>query len=192
MSFLDLTKKLDELKRDYKQQSMDLSKGYVVGSEVHKLAQAKLEENYQNSKTAILTQINRKLVKMEEKAKLEQEVHQNLTKPTVEDMAEGYKMIDVITKTAQVLNEDTLTKLVAKVKDMDQLAVINDVVASTNDIGLKNIVKNRIVELDSFDLERRDTLGLIEDFNRELEKSGGELTFNAMALATALDGNKEE
>ena len=76
MSFLDLTKKLDELKRDYKQQSMDLSKGYVVGSEVHKLAQAKLEENYQNSKTAILTQINRKLVKMEEKAKLEQEVHQ--------------------------------------------------------------------------------------------------------------------
>ena len=192
MSFLDLTKQLDGLKREYKQQSMDLSKGYVVGSEFHKLAETKLKEKYEVSKATLLDEINSKLIKMEEKAKLEQRVNKDLSKPTETDLLEGYKMIDVITKTAGVISEDTLSKLVGKVKDMDQLAVINDVIASTGEIALKNIVKNRIVELDSFDSKRRDTLGLIKNFSRELETNGGELTFNAMALATALDGNKEE
>ena len=192
MSVLELTKELDQLKREYKNNAAALDKSYVRGSDAYKLAAIKLKENYEGSKSSVLDKINAKLVRMEEKAKLEQQVNKDLAKPTENDLMEGYKMIDVITKTSGVLSEGTLSKLVSKVKDMDQLAIINDVIASTGEIGLKNIVKNRIVELDSFDSRRRDTLGLIKNFSRELETSGGEMTFNVMALATALDGNKEE
>ena len=101
-------------------------------------------------------------------------------------MAEGYKIIDVVTKTAHVLSPATLENLLLKVKDMDQLAVINDVVASTGELDLKLAVKNRIMALDSFDAERRNTKQLVEDFRQALAVSGDSMTFTLMNLASQL------
>ena len=101
-------------------------------------------------------------------------------------MAEGYKAIAVITKTAHVLSPATLENLLLKVKDVDQLAVINDVIAATGELDLKLVVKNRIIALDSFDAERRNTMQLVEDFKKAMAVSGDSMTFTVMNLASQL------
>lgn len=186
MTILELVKQLDTLKRDYKRQIDDLPKSYVRGTEVFKEAVARTKANYETSKESIVEQINLQLAKIEAKAETEQKFHDSLTKPTLEDVAEGYKVIDVITKTAHVLSPATLENLLLKVKDMDQLAVINDVIAATGELDLKLVVKDRIVALDSFDAERRDTMQLVEDFKQALAVSGDSMTFTVMSLASQL------
>ena len=101
-------------------------------------------------------------------------------------MAEGYKIIDVVTKTAHVLSPATLENLLLKVKDTMQLAVISDVVNATNELDLKKVVKDRIIALDSFDAERRNTKQLVEDFRQALAVSGDSMTFTVMNLASQL------
>ena len=186
MTILELIKQLDTLKRDYKRQIDDLPKSYVRGTEVFKEAAARVKANYETSKEGILEQINKELVKIEAKAETEQKFHDSLTKPTLEDVAEGYKVIDVITKTAHVLSPATLENLLLKVKDMNQLAVINDVIAATGELDLKLVVKDRIVALDSFDAERRNTMQLVEDFKKAMAVSGDSMTFTVMSLASQL------
>lgn len=186
MTILELVKQLDTLKRDYKRQIDDLPKSYVRGTEVFKEAAARVKANYETSKEGILEQINKELVKIEAKAETEQKFHDSLTKPTLEDVAEGYKVIDVITKTAHVLSPATLENLLLKVKDVDQLAVINDVIAATGELDLKLVVKDRIVALDSFDAERRNTMQLVEDFKKAMAVSGDSMTFTVMSLASQL------
>lgn len=186
MTILELVKQLDTLKRDYKRQIDDLPKSYVRGTEVFKEAAARVKANYETSKEGVLEQINKELVKIEAKAETEQKFHDSLTKPTLEDVAEGYKVIDVITKTAHVLSPATLENLLLKVKDVDQLAVINDVIAATGELDLKLAVKDRIVALDSFDAERRNTMQLVEDFKKAMAVSGDSMTFTVMNLASQL------
>lgn len=186
MTILDLVKQLDTLKRDYKRQIDDLPKSYVRGTEVFKEAVARTKANYETSKESIVEQINLQLAKIEAKAETEQKFHDSLTKPTLEDVAEGYKVIDVIAKTAKLLSPATLENLLLKVKDVDQLAVINDVIAATGELDLKLAVKNRIIALDSFDAERRDTMQLVEDFKQALAVSGDSMTFTVMNLASQL------
>ena len=186
MTILELVKQLDTLKRDYKRQIDDLPKSYVRGTEVFKEAAARTKANYETSKEGILEQINLELAKIEAKAETEQKFHDSLTKPTLEDVAEGYKIIDVVTKTAHVLSPATLENLLLKVKDMEQLAVINDVIAATGELDLKLAVKNRIIALDSFDAERRNTKQLVEDFRQALAVSGDSMTFTVMNLASQL------
>lgn len=186
MTILELVKQLNTLKRDYKRQIDDLPKSYVRGTEVFKEAAARVKANYETSKEGILEQINKELVKIEAKAETEQKFHDSLTKPTLEDVAEGYKVIDVITKTAHVLSPATLENLLLKVKDVDQLAVINDVIAATGELDLKLVVKNRIMALDSFDAERRNTMQLVEDFKKAMAVSGDSMTFTVMNLASQL------
>ena len=186
MTILELVKELDTIQKEYKRQVEDLPRNYVRGSEVFKEAQAQLKNNYEASKIAIKEQIKAQLEVIEAKAELEQKQQESLTKPTLEDVAEGYKVIDVITKTAHVLSPATLENLLLKVKDMDQLAVINDVVASTGELDLKLAVKNRIIALDSFDAERRNTKQLVEDFRQALAVSGDSMTFTVMNLANQL------
>lgn len=186
MNILELVKQLDTLKRDYKRQIDDLPKSYVRGTEVFKEAVARTKANYETSKESIVEQINLQLAKIEAKAETEQKFHDSLTKPTLEDVAEGYKVIDVITKTANLLSPATLENLLLKVKDMDQLSVINDVIAATGELDLKLAVKNRIIALDSFDAERRNTKQLVEDFRQALAVSGDSMTFTVMNLASQL------
>ena len=137
MTILELVKQLDTLKRDYKRQIDDLPKSYVRGTEVFKEAVARTKANYETSKEGILEQINLELAKIEAKAETEQKFHDSLTKPTLEDVAEGYKVIDVITKTASMLSPATLENLLLKVKDMDQLSIISDVINSVGELDLK-------------------------------------------------------
>jgi hypothetical protein len=191
MTILELVKQLDTLKRDYKRQIEDLPKSYVRGTDVFREAVARTKANYETSKEGILEQINKELVKIEAKAETEQKMYDSLTKPTLEDVAEGYKVIDVITKTAHVLSPATLENLLLKVKDVDQLAVINDVIAATGELDLKLVVKKRIMALDSFDAERRDTMQLVEDFKQALAVSGDSMTFTVMNLASQLSETKE-
>ena len=186
MTILELVKQLDTLKRDYKRQIEDLPKSYVRGTDVFREAVARTKANYETSKEGILEQINQELVKIEAKAETEQKFHDSLTKPTLEDVAEGYKVIDVITKTAKLLSPATLENLLLKVKDVDQLAVINDVIAATGELDLKLAVKNRIIALDSFDAERRNTMQLVEDFKKAMAVSGDSMTFTVMNLASQL------
>ena len=186
MTILELIKQLNTLKRDYKRQIDDLPKSYVRGTEVFKEAVARTKANYETSKESIVDQINLELVKIEAKAETEQKMYDSLTKPTLEDVAEGYKIIDVVTKTAHVLSPATLENLLLKIKDMDQLAIINDVIAATGELDLKLVVKDRIVALDSFDAERRNTKQLVEDFRQALAVSGDSMTFTVMNLASQL------
>ena len=186
MTILELVKQLDTLKRDYKRQIDDLPKSYVRGTEVFQEAVARTKANYETSKESIVEQINLQLAKIEAKAETEQKFHDSLTKPTLEDVAEGYKVIDVITKTVHVLSPATLENLLLKVKDVDQLAVINDIIAATGELDLKLVVKDRIVALDSFDAERRNTMQLVEDFRQALAVSGDSMTFTVMSLASQL------
>lgn len=186
MTILELVKQLDTLKRDYKRQIDDLPKSYVRGTEVFKEAVARTKANYETSKESIVEQINLELAKIEAKAETEQKFHDSLSQPTLEDVAEGYKVIDVITKTAHVLSPATLENLLLKVKDTMQLAVISDVVNATNELDLKKVVKDRIIALDSFDAERRNTKQLVEDFRQALAVSGDSMTFTVMSLASQL------
>ena len=191
MTILELVKQLDTVKRDHKRQIDDLPKSYVPGTKVFQEAAARVKANYEASKIAIKSQIEAQLEVIEAKAEHEMEVNKNMDKPTLEDVAEGYKVIDVITKTSHVLSPATLKNLLLKVKDMDQLAVINDVVASTGELDLKLAVKNRIIALDSFDAERRNTKQLVEDFRQALAVSGDSMTFTLMNLASQLSETKE-
>ena len=161
MTILELVKQLDTLKRDYKRQIEDLPKSYVRGTEVFQEAVARTKANYETSKEGILEQINQELVKIEAKAETEQKFHDSLTKPTLEN-------------------------LLLKVKDVDQLAVINDIIAATGELDLKLAVKNRIIALDSFDAERRNTKQLVEDFRQALAVSGDSMTFTVKNLASQL------
>ena len=187
MTILELVKQLDTLKRDYKRQIDDLPKSYVRGTEVFKEAVARTKANYETSKEGILEQINLELAKIEAKAETEQKFYQSLSQPTLEDVAEGYKVIDVITKTASMLSPATLENLLLKVKDMDQLAIISDVINSVGDLDLKMAVKQRIIDLDTFDAQRRNTKELVADFKQALAVSGDSMTFTVMSLASELD-----
>lgn len=187
MTILNLVKQIDVIKRDYKRQIDDLPKSYVRGTEVFKEAVARTKANYETSKEGILEQINLELAKIEAKAETEQKFYQSLSQPTLEDVAEGYKVIDVITKTASMLSPATLENLLLKVKDMDQLAVITDVINSVGDLDLKMAVKQRIIDLDTFDAQRRNTKELVDDFKQALAVSGDSMTFTVMSLASELD-----
>ena len=186
MTILELVKQLDTLKRDYKRQIDDLPKSYVRGTEVFQEAVARTKANYETSKESIVEQINLQLAKIEAKAETEQKFHDSLTKPTLEDIAEGYKVIEVITKTAHVLSPATLENLLLKVKDLDQLAVINDVVNATNELDLKMVMKARLKAMDEFDADRRNTKDLVEQFKHALATSGDGMTFTMLNLATQL------
>ena len=185
-SILDLVKQLDTIQKEYKRQAEDLPRNYVRGSEVFKEAQAQLKNNYEASKIAIKEQIKAQLEVIEAKAELEQKQQESLTKPTLEDIAEGYKVIEVITKTAHVLSPATLENLLLKVKDLDQLAVINDVVNATNELDLKMVMKARLKAMDEFDADRRNTKDLVEQFKHALATSGDGMTFTMLNLATQL------
>ena len=186
MTILELVKQLDTLKRDYKRQIDDLPKSYVRGTEVFQEATVRVKNGYEASKIAIKSQIEAELEVIEAKADYEMAVNKNMDKPTLEDVAEGYKVIDVITKTAHVLSPATLETLLLKVKDMDQLAVINDVITGTGELDLKAVMKKHLITLDSFDAERRNTKQLVEDFKKAMAVSGDSMTFTVMSLASQL------
>ena len=186
MTILELVKQLDTLKRDHKRQIDDLPKSYVPGTKVFQEAAARVKANYEASKIAIKSQIEAQLEVIEAKAELEQKQQESLTKPTLEDIAEGYKVIEVITKTAHVLSPATLENLLLKVKDLDQLAVINDVVNATNELDLKMVMKARLKAMDEFDADRRNTKDLVEQFKHALATSGDGMTFTMLSLATQL------
>lgn len=183
---LELVKQLDIIQKEYKRQVEDLPRNYVRGSEVFKEAQAQLKNNYEASKIAIKEQIKAQLEVIEAKAELEQKQQESLTKPTLEDIAEGYNVIDVITKTAHVLSPATLENLLLKVKDLEQLAVINDVVNATNELDLKMVMKARLKAMDEFDADRRNTKDLVEQFKHALATSGDGMTFTMLNLASQL------
>lgn len=191
MTILELVKQLDTIQKEYKRQVEDLPRNYVRGSEVFKEAQAQLKNNYEASKIAIKEQIKAQLEVIEAKAELEQKQQESLTKPTLEDIAEGYKVIEVITKTAHVLSPATLEALLVKVKDLDQLAVINDVVNATNELDLKMVMKARLKAMDEFDADRRNTKDLVEQFKHALATSGDGMTFTMLNLASQLSETKE-
>ena len=191
MTILELVKQLDTIQKEYKRQAEDLPRNYVRGSEVFKEAQAQLKNNYEASKIAIKEQIKAQLEVIEAKAELEQKQQESLTKPTLEDIAEGYKVIEVITKTAHVLSPATLENLLLKVKDLDQLAVINDVVNATNELDLKMVMKARLKAMDEFDADRRNTKDLVEQFKHALATSGDGMTFTMLNLASQLSETKE-
>lgn len=186
MTILELVKQLDTIQKEYKRQVEDLPRNYVRGSEVFKEAQAQLKNNYEASKIAIKEQIKAKLEVIEAKAELEQKQQESLTKPTLEDIAEGYKVIEVITKTAHVLSPATLESLLLKVKSTEQLAVINDVVNATNELDLKMVMKARLKAMDEFDADRRNTKDLVEQFKHALATSGDGMTFTMLNLASQL------
>ena len=191
MTILELVKELDTIQKEYKRQVEDLPRNYVRGSEVFKEAQAQLKNNYEASKIAIKEQIKAQLEVIEAKAELEQKQQESLTKPTLEDIAEGYKVIEVITKTAHVLSPATLENLLLKVKDLDQLAVIYDVVNATNELDLKMVMKARLKAMDEFDADRRNTKDLVEQFKHALATSGDGMTFTMLNLASQLSETKE-
>ena len=188
---LDLVKQLDTIQKEYKRQVEDLPRNYVRGSEVFKEAQAQLKNNYEASKIAIKEQIKAQLEVIEAKAELEQKQQESLTKPTLEDISEGYKIIDVVTKTAHVLSPATLENLLLKVKSTEQLAVINDVVNATNELDLKMVMKARLKAMDEFDADRRNTKDLVEQFKHALATSGDGMTFTMLNLASQLSETKE-
>ena len=186
MTILELVKQLDTIQKEYKRQVEDLPRNYVRGSQVFKEASERVKTNYEASKIAIKSQIEAQLEVIEAKAEHEMEVNKNMDKPTLEDVAEGYKVIDVITKTSHVLSPATLKNLLLKVKDMDQLAVINDVVNATNELDLKMVMKARLKAMDEFDADRRNTKDLVEQFKHALATSGDGMTFTMLNLASQL------
>ena len=187
---LDLVKQMDELSKERKKLMSELPRNYVMGSEAYKKQVQKIENNYQADTQILKNKINMELAKVEAKAKTIQTIHATNSAPTREEIESGYKIIDVITKTSNALSEETLSRLVSKVKDFDQLAVINDVVASTGEIGLKNVVKSRIQVLDEINMQQQNQLQLVKDFDEALAQSNDELTFTVMSLASALDNNE--
>ena len=186
MTVLGLIKQLDTLNKEHRMEIDNLPKSYVRGSKVFEEALKQVKKNHETRKEAIKEQINQELVKIEAKAEIEQKFNEALSTPTLEDIAEGYKVIDVVAKTANVLSPTTLETLLLKVKDSDQLAVINDVINATNELDLKTVMKNHIATLDSFDAERRNTKQLVNDFKNALHVSGDDMTFTVLSLATQL------
>lgn len=184
---LDLVKQMDELNKERKKLMSELPRNYVMGSEAYKKQVQKIEDNYHADTEMLKNKINMELAKVEAKAKTIQTIHATNSAPTMEEIESGYKIIDVITKTSNTLSEETLSRLVSKVKDFDQLAVIKDVVAATGEISLKNIVKSRIQDLDSINMQQQDQLQLVKDFDKALAQSNDELNFTVMSLASALD-----
>ena len=187
---LDLVKQIDELNRERKKLMSELPRNYVIGSDAYKKQAQKLENDYHAEVEAIRNRINMELAKVEAKAKTIQTIHATNSAPTMEEIESGYKIIDVISKTSNSISEETLSRLVGKVKDFDQLAVIQDVVAATGEIALKNIVKNRIQVLDEINMQQQNQLQLVKDFDEALAQSNDELTFTVMSLASALDNNE--
>ena len=114
MTILELVKQLDTLNKERRMEIDNLSKSYVRGSEVFEEALKQVKKNHETRKEAIKEQIQQELVKIEAKAETEQKFNEALSTPTLEDIAEGYKVIDVITKTAIVLSPATLETLLLK------------------------------------------------------------------------------
>ena len=191
MAILDLVKEIDQLKKNHNSVICNLHKSYVVGSDAFKKQAEHLEAKYQADTEAIRNKINMELAKVEAKAKTIQTIHAANSAPTTEEIESGYKIIDVITKTSNSISEETLSRLVSKVKDFDQLAVIQDVISATGEISLKNVVKNRIIDLDSINTQQQDKLQLVKDFDAAFKASNDEMTYNVLALAAALDSGDE-
>ena len=124
---LDLVKQMDELSKERKKLMSELPRNYVIGSDAYKKQAQKLENDYHAEVEAIRNRINMELAKVEAKAKTIQTIHATNSAPTTEEIESGYKIIDVISKTSNSISEDTLTRLVGKVKDFDEaLAQSND------------------------------------------------------------------
>ena len=187
MTILELVKQLDTLKRDYKRQIDDLPKNYVRGSEMMKVASEQMRTNYETSKNAIKEQIQAELEKVKGQALLEQEIEKTLSVPTVEEINEGYQVVDIIAKTVDSLSPYTLENLLLKVKDLDQLLIISDVVNSKKKMELAQKVKKHAQILDKCNQKCVSTMDLIEQFEYALNTSGDSMNFTMLSLASALD-----
>ena len=187
MTILELIKQLDTLKRDYKRQIDDLPKNYVRGSEMMKVASEQMRTNYETSKNAIKEQIKAELEKVKGQALLEQEIEKTLSVPTVEEINEGYQVVDIIAKTVDSLSPYTLENLLLKVKDLDQLLIIFDVVNKHGNGELINKVKKHAQILDKCNQKCVSTMDLIEQFEYALNTSGDSMNFTMLSLASALD-----
>ena len=187
MTILELIKQLDTLKRDYKRQIDDLPKNYVRGSEMMKVASEQMRTNYETSKNAIKEQIQAELEKVKGQALLEQEIEKTLSVPTVEEINEGYQVVDIIAKTVDSLSPYTLENLLLKVKDLDQLLIISDVVNSKKKMELAQKVKKHAQILDKCNQKCVSTMDLIEQFEYALNTSGDSMNFTMLSLASALD-----
>ena len=186
MNIYDLTMELTQLKRELAKELEDIPKNYVANSNAFNMAIEQAKKKYEMSRHTLEQQIDNQLIKIEEKSKLEKKVHDTVNEPTREDIDEGYKVINVIANTSNSISEQTLEKLLGKVKHMDQLALVYDIISGTQDIGLKNKVKNRIQELDSFAMQTQNTQKLIEDYRAALKTADGSLTYTVMNLANQL------
>ena len=187
MTILELIKQLDTLKRDYKRQIDDLPKNYVRGSEMMKVASEQMRTNYETSKNAIKEQIKAELEKVKGQALLEQEIEKTLSVPTVEEINEGYQVVDIIAKTVDSLTPYTLENLLLKIKDLDQLLIIFDVVNKHGNGELINKVKKHAQILDKCNQKCVSTMDLIEQFEYALNTSGDSMNFTMLSLASALD-----
>ena len=186
MNIYDLTMELTQLKRELAKELEDIPKNYVANSNAFNMAIEQAKKKYEMSRNTIEQQIDNQLIKLEEKTKLEKKIHETVNEPTREDIDEGYKVINVIANTSHSISEGTLEKLLGKVKHMDQLALVYDIISNTQDIGLKNKVKNRIEEVDSFAMQTENTQKLIEDYRAALKTADGSLTYTVMNLANQL------
>lgn len=187
MTILELVKQLYTLTQDYKRQVNDLPKNYVRGSEMMKLASEQMRKNYETSKNAIKEQIQAELEKVKGQALLEQEIEKTLSVPTAEEIAEGYQVVDIIAKTVDSLSPYTLENLLLKVKDLDQLLIINDVVNSKKKTELAQKVRKHAQILDKCNQKCVNTMDLIEQFEYALNTSGDSMNFTMLSLASALD-----
>ena len=186
MKISDLVKELDGLRRDYKRGCDDLPKNYVRGSEAMLKASEQLRNDYDASKAKVKDQIRLQLDIIKSKAALEQEVNATLSAPTSEQIDEGYKIIDVISKTRDSLTEDTLERLTSKIHDLDQLAVVNDLVQKAGTPEMKRVIKNRAKTLDSHNEKHMSTIDLVNQFEYALSQSGDSMNFTMFSLASQL------
>lgn len=182
----ELIMQLDATNSEYKRQVDDLPKNYVRGSAVFKQAAEQLKINHQNQTQTLKNLIENELIKLEAKADVDEHYQDALSQPTAEEIEEGFKVVDMINKTKDSISDQTLKALLLRVKDLDQLAVINDVINATNDSDLKFMMKQHLTELDSATNERKNTRQTIEDFRNAMRVAGDTLTFNVLSLATQL------
>lgn len=187
MTILELVKQLNTLSVDYKRQVQDLPKNYVRGSEMMRLASEQMRKNYETSKNAVKEQIQAELEKVKGQALLEQEIEKTLSVPTAEEINEGYQVVDIIAKTVDSLSSYTLENLLLKVKDLDQLLIISDVVNSKKKMELAQKVKKHAQILDKCNQKCVSTMDLIEQFEYALNTSGDSMNFTMLSLASALD-----
>lgn len=191
MTILELVKQLDTIQKEYKRQVEDLPRNYVRGSQVFKEASERVKTNYEASKIAIKEQIKAKLEVIKSKAELEKEVEQTLNQATEEQLNEGYNVVNVIAKTVDSLTPYTLENLLLKIKDLDQLLVINDVVNKHGNGELINKVKKHAQLLDQCNQKCVNTMELVKEFEHALATSGDGMTFTMLSLATQLSETKE-